>query len=375
MSVAKTKGYVNRLILFPETPKRLLIDYIKDSEDLIPAAFIYKSYNRRLKNSDWYDPGERTFASILGLRHIPKENWRKLIQEFLLLEEREWKKLGVIDGSTIVPTPEWLKKRKESYRKGNITVVDKVSINPKWLERGTRGTIARNGSPCTLIAAKKINSLVIYGSEDDREKLEAIFHLFPSFRRIKMCLLVKRDLQRVSDANLQNWITYDKFMEGTTKPFARIATAILACRMEEKFYTIFSRRNSIKDFSVSLFEKMEAVDKYVKNNYYVARANQSFENAILEIAQEHNYWDGNVLTDIKYLEEVLPKFDFLELLQYHSPGLTPAQVKLARDVLKYRKFKMDLHNYDIPLKKEEALEVEEDVDLEDEVEFEIEDEN
>jgi hypothetical protein len=314
------------------------IDYLKDT---LPAVHF-------VRITDFTTL--RQYKENLNLKRIDKSKWRDTIIDYQEMRKRILDKY-IKPLSDFKPTQDWLDKRKANRAVGFRTRVDKFDINPKII------TESKIDSP-TLMSfdeVKKSPRLSIYGLMEEKDNLMRISHSIKYgvrfSRRIAVYVVCKRDYDRLQKQNFHNWITYEKFMEGETKPFKVFATSVLIGKYIEKNYNLFSQTKTIKTLWGKLGEAMVELQKYTDSNK-TSVANE-FMESVIEHATTNNLFDPLIMDIFEYVKKNLPSFTFLEKInqdnpKYYIKSELPYKedtLDLIREILKNRRVRMDLKNY------------------------------
>lgn len=374
-----------KYILATERPKGVHLEYLK--EKYSSCKFVYKRYEKVLNGKLGYWYGGRDsmvdYTNLLDLKKFPKNQWRERIKEFKIIEDQLLSKFIPIEST--VPTAEWLEIRKNNRTLGNRTEVGKETIFPKWAERGQRGDVLCtfvHSRTFTLEEIRKHPRLNVYGTMEQKELLEKAYIIGQTNSRVRAVMVSQRDYTKLEKVKFHNWINISKFMEGKSKPFIIYCTALLLNKLKSDHLKLWEKKEYIGLLSTDLLEKMKIVGEVVNKNYRYC--DSSLQTDILAFAKENNLFDAGYLALYNELKEILPKFDFVSVMELPSykGNLTPAHMKLGVDILKYRKVKLNLNHYESPKPVETKAEIvtegwEPDGEEEDEVgefeEFDIED--
>jgi hypothetical protein len=163
----------------------------------------------------------------------------------------------------------------------------------------------------------------------------------------------ERELKRLEEIDLHNWIHIDKFMEGKHIVFKRAVTAYLIEQLAVEYREVFNRVERVGDISTDLHKKMEELIKY-KRTYYLGGDSSLYE-AIVKVAQDNNLFDlsiYSVYNDVKELFEKLPflKPVFAACSMYNGTG--KAMNDVICDLFKYYKQRIDWKHYNIRLNED-----------------------
>jgi hypothetical protein len=332
-------------------PKGVKLLFIKDQ--MKHVNFITKTHDKRLGSIRYGRGGLGTYAHICSLGNQPKSTWRAIIKEFQSILESIVGKVKKYDDIKV--TDEWLKARKESRAEVVRTSVSKEEINPKWGYSGNRTLMSFISRGTQLISTlHREKGLVIYGSEDQKQRLNQFKHI-----KVSVAVLSDRDMKKMEKYKIHNWIKIEQFMEGKNNIFKKTVTSSVVKKLIENNREAFRVIDDIKKLSTPLGESMNELKDYRRESSYI---DDDLMAEMQLIAEENNLFDIKIMDKVKEVSEKLAKFDFLPAFKLGSyDSLTPLQFKLAIEILKGRKFKLDLAHY---TKDTVVLSAEEDLELE-----------
>lgn len=314
-----------------------------------------------------------TYMDILGLRAIPKAQWREAIKEFQSIVEmyrKDWKDLDAL----VVPQ-EFIDSKKKARVKVSSTGVPgqrrqklKGEISGKEaspLERDVHGQNCKFVPKVyKLENAHKLPCLHVYGSQADKDRLD---HLYGAFKKctkdIKFIIFSDRELANLAKVELHNWIKLDKFMEGNNKPFKRIVTAYLVGKLKNQYKPVFSKRQHMQKISKDLHDKIEILDQYENANHpgYMSGNTESIIfPTLIEIAERDNLFDGEIYPIYQEVKTILDKFPFIKSVfdVMRSWGTDDPLQQVVVDLLKYNKHRVNLNHYTVKLTEDLPLEQE-----------------
>jgi len=308
------------------------------------------------------------YHSILGLKNYPKSQWRQLITEFQYVISLYSKDFIDVDAIDIPQT--WIDTQKAKRMKvlsNPVTVngVKKVRMKGEFsgkVATKTEITYCDRHSkfvPTTfkLEDVHKVNKLHVYAKEEQREKLDKLWSLFND--HANFVIVAQATIDNLQKADLHNWITLEKFMEGKNRPFRTMATQFLVERMTNKYTNTFKRTEVVKQISTDLYDKLEVIRQY-DNKYSKNYCDNKTKDIVLELALEQNLFDQEILVVYKQVEEVFNKLTFLNPLMgqinsYYG-GVDKDLLKAYVDLFKYNKHKVNLEHYTIKLNEDASLE-------------------
>lgn len=314
-----------------------------------------------------------TYMDILGLRTIPKYLWRAAIKEFqsiIAMYRKDW-----IDLDAVVVPQSFIDSRKKVRVKVTTTGTPGQRRLKLKGEIGGREASALerdvHGQNCKFVPtvykledAHKLKALHVYGSQEDKTRLD---HLYGAFRKckrnIKFIMFSERELANLEKVELHNWIKLDKFMEGVNKPFKRIVTAHLISKLKNKYRPVFSKIQHMEHISKDLYTKLNTLDNY-ENTYNAGYMSGDTETVIfgtlLEIAEANNLFDGEVYPIYQEVKTILDKFPFIKSVfdVMKTWGDSDPLQQVVIDLLKYNKHRVNLEHYTVKLTEDAPLEQE-----------------
>jgi hypothetical protein len=170
----------------------------------------------------------------------------------------------------------------------------------------------------------------------------------------------QRELTILKDSEIHNLISLETFMEGNTAPFKRMATACYIRKLMDEYKSIFERSTQVGYVSTELGEKLNALAKYVSDNYVIPNYSggsgpaREFLESMLTIAEENNLFDMNMYPEALEMRELLTKLVFLNPL-CQKIGFYNDQdpiINVMTDLFKYYKHRVNLKHYNIRINEE-----------------------
>ncbi len=324
-----------------EYPTKVEIEYLKDTATT--DVYLIKLSEFKL----------RDYIMYLNLDIHPKEEWIQRIKEYQRIVKEL---LGQFNHhKDYKPTEEWLKKRKDERTWGGATrvkkeeIYPKVGITPQKSLNGQHCVFSKVDKPILIANALKMKGLHIYDREENKVMMDKLFVIDMGLNhKVYTNLVSERDYQRLQTAKLHNWISYDEFMEGNTKPFQRYATAALINKLIEKHSKIFGDVDFIGEITTPFAEKLKTLSKYRATHYRYG--DEKLYAAMYEVAKEYDLWDRSVYNIYLEVERDIELFDFLNVMPtfdryFNQTKDKPIALKLAVDILKFRKFKLNFEHY------------------------------
>ena len=304
--------------------------------------------------------GYDNYYRILQLNKFPKSEWRNVIKEFQEMVRRVTSKFINLD-TLEVPQAFIDSKKKISFTNG---VAGPITRRKK-LEGELTGKVATTleravwGQNAKFVPtvfqmknAHRNKYLMVYGNSTHQTTFDKMFSAFPP-NTTRFMVLSERELKRMEEIDLHNWIHIDKFMEGNHIVFKRAATAYLIHKLTMEYTEVFQRIDRMGDISTDLYKKMLVLDSY-KKKYYLSGDHSLYES-IIKLAEEKNLFDFSIYSvynDVKELFEKLPflkpMFGMMSRWSSNNNGVNDA----LRDLFKYYKQRIDWKHYNIKLNEE-----------------------
>ena len=209
--------------------------------------------------------------------------------------------------------------------------------------------------------AHKAPYLTVYGSTVHTSTFDMMFSVFRTKKaKVKFIVFSERELTRLKDIDLHNWIHIDKFMEGKHIAFRRVITAYLIGQFTTDYRSVFNRTNRMGEISTDLCNKMTELEKYRDANHM--NGSDTLYKTMLEVAEADKLFDMSIYPlylEMKSIFEKLPfiKSVFSACTSYvnSNDGMNNA----LRDLFKYYKQRIDWKHYNIRLNEEVVTPVDE----------------
>jgi hypothetical protein len=336
-------------------------EYLKNVNRRGHTEYIVKKEKSfKLGNAKEALAGYDNYYRILELNKFPKSEWRNVIKEFQEMVRRVT--ANFINLDTLQVPQEFIdSKKKISFTNG----VAGPKQRRKKLEGELTGKVASAlervvyGQNAKFVPtvfqmknAHRIEYLMVYGNSTHQTTFDEMFSVFPN-KTTRFMVLSERELKRMEEIDLHNWIHIDKFMEGNHIVFKRAATAYLIHKLTMEYTEVFNRIDRMGDISTDLYKKMLVLDSY-KRKYYLHGDHTLYES-IIKIAEENNLFDFSIYSvynDVKELFEKLPflkpMFGMMSRYGSNNNGVNDA----LRDLFKYYKQRIDWKHYNIKLNDE-----------------------
>lgn len=328
--------------------------------------FVKKSPFKLRSKTGAVDYG-KFYDSVLNLSMYPKAQWRQLITEFQYVVNLYAK--DFIDVDAIEIPQEYKDAQKAKRMKVTVAAVKgpkKVRMKGEFTGKvGTKMEITLSEQYCKFVPttfkledAHKVSKLHVYAKEADKKKMDALWSRANHI--VNFVLVAQATYDNLQKADLHNWITIDKFMEGKNRPFKVIATEFLIHDLIEKKVATFRRIHVVEGISLDLANKLQELKTYDANNNR-SYADQETMKAIILHATENKLFDEPIYTTYKQVCEVFTKLPFLDTLldktTYSTRSNTDAGIVQAIiDLFKYYKQRVNLEHYKLILTEDAPLE-------------------
>jgi hypothetical protein len=201
--------------------------------------------------------------------------------------------------------------------------------------------------------AHKAPYLTVYGSAVHTSTFDMMFSVFPTKKaNVKFIVFSERELTRLKDIDLHNWIHIDKFMEGKHITFRRVVTAYLIDQLTTNYRSVFSRTDRMQHISTDLTDKMVQLKQYRDTNHM--HGSDKLYKTMLEVAEADNLFDMSIYPLYLEIKNVFGKLPFINSMFQASSsynvkdGMTDA----LRDLFKYYKQRIDWKHYNIRINEE-----------------------
>ena len=323
------------------------------------APFKLRSKSGQTDYAKYYD-------SVLGLNMYPKNQWRQLIQEFQYVVGLYAKDFINLDA---IEVPQSFKDAQKAKRL-KITVAavkgpKKVRMKGEFSGKvGTKMEVSLSDQYCKFVPTTfkmedihKSSKLHVYGKESDKKELDRLWSAFNG--QAKFVIVAQATIDNLQKADLHNWITINKFMEGKNRPFKTMATEFLIEKLLEDKRATFQRTEIVREISNDLADKLELLNKYHRDNS-MSYADNNTKNLIIEHAKENNLFDQPVYMVYNQVNEVFTKLPFLNTLLdrmgYRSSDSDSPFITAIVDLFKYHKHKVNLEHYTLKLTEDAPLE-------------------
>ena len=337
---------------------RTIIPDNKTSYFVKKSPFKLRSKTGQIDYGKYYD-------SVLNLSMYPKAQWRQLIQEFQYIVGLYAKDFIDVDA---IDVPQSFKDAQKAKRmKVTVAAVagpKKVRLKGEFSGKvGTQMQIDLSDQHCKFVPTTfkmedihKLKMLHVYAKEADKKKLDNAWSCFN--KHALFVIVAQATHDNLQKADLHNWITLDKFMEGKNRPFKTIATEFLIRDLIETYSDTFKRINTVRDVSIDLADKLQTLHQY-HNSQYRSYCDADTRKAIIEHAIANNLFDQPTYLVYKQVNEVFTKLPFLDAILgtmgYSNVKQNPLITAIV-DLFKYHKHRVNLEHYKLILTEDAPLE-------------------
>jgi hypothetical protein len=297
------------------------------------------------KNDNYY--------KILNLQSIQKKYWREAIIEFQGIVN------SMISGfknlEDVVIPDSFIQSRKQITGRTGVNRREKLAGDiivkeARQLERFVDGKNCKFvPDTWSLKDMPKKKTLIVYGHHDDSLDLDKLYSITCGKMNITIISLSTKEIKVLEALELNNVMSYSKFMEGTNKPFKKLVTAYLINKLMSDQAYVFRKYTYLKNVSSDLMNKLSLLEDYRNKNY--RDGSTEIYTAMLELAQENNLFDYSIYHEYIRMKETLEKLYFLNSIlgslnfySYNS-SMSPGVERAIVDLMKYHKFKVNLDHY------------------------------
>ena len=303
------------------------------------------SYSKSLKRDNYYQ--------LLELSKIKKEHWREAIAEFQGIVNSMISGFKNLD-DVIVPDS-FIQSRKQTSGRIGVSRREKMAGDiivkeARQLERFVDGKNCKFvPDTWSLKDMAKMKTLIVYGHHDDSLDLDKLYSIICGKLNITIISLSTKEIKVLEKLELNNVMSYSKFMEGKSKPFKKLVTAYLINKLIVNQRYVFTKSSYLKSVSSELTDKIDLLEKYRNTNY--REGSTEIYKAMVELAEENNLFDYSIYHEYIRMKETLERLYFLNAIfgslnfySYNSK-MSPDVERAIVDLMKYHKFKVDLKHY------------------------------
>ena len=341
-------------------------DYLRTLLPDNKTIYFVKKSPFKLRSKTGQTDYAKYYDSILGLSKWPRTQWRELIQEFQYvvgLYQKDFVDADAID------VPQSFKDAQKAKRMKVLTLPTKgpkkVRLKGEFSGKvGTRMSVDLSDQYCKFVPTTFKMEIIhqrtilnVYAKEVDKKKMDNAWSCFN--KHALFVLVAQATYDNLQKADLHNWITIDKFMEGKNRPFKTIATEFLIRDLIETYSATFKRIETVKEISADLADKLQTLHQY-HNSQYRSYADDDTRKAVIEHATANNLFDQPTYLVYKQVNEVFTKLTFLDAILdtmgYSNSKKNGAMMTAIVDLFKYHKHRVNLEHYTIKLTEDAPLE-------------------
>jgi hypothetical protein len=329
--------------------------------------FIKKDKPFKLRSGTQID--YHTYYSLLNLPNYPKKQWRQLIQELqhvVSLYSKDFINCDAVDIPETWTAAQKAKRMKVLAKPITVNGVKKVRMKGEFSGKvGSKMEVNMTDQYAKFVPVTfkmeeihKRDGLAVYGKEADKKQLDKLWSVFN--KHASFIIVAQATYDNLQKAELHNWITIDKFMEGKNRPFKTMATEILIEQLVKDKKATFDRINIVKTVSTDLADKLTTLYSYDRN-HSKPYADRATKEIIIEHAKQNNLFDQPIYMVYKQVNEVFEKLPFLNdmlgVMHYTCSEGNPL-IKALTDLFKYHKHRVNLEHYTLKLTEDAQLEQE-----------------
>jgi hypothetical protein len=334
--------------------------------------FIKKDKPFTLRSGNQID--YHTYWSLLKLENYPKSQWRQLIKELqhvVSLYSKDFINCDAIDIPETWTAAQKAKRMKILAKPTTVNGVKKVRMKGEFSGKvGTKTEVNMSDQYAKFVPTTfkmeeihKLSMLHVYAKEADKKKMDSWWSVFD--KHVKFVIVAQATFDNLQKAELHNWITIDKFMEGKNRPYRTMATEFLIDDLVKINKYTFDRIEFVKEISTDLADKLNTLRIYHRNNNR-NYANDEVKNIVVAHAKENNLFDQETYMIYKQVDEVLTKLPFLNAMLgkmgYAIRNEDKSLIDALIDLFKYHKHRVNLEHYTLKLTEDAPLEQELTVD-------------
>jgi len=346
-------------------------DFTKGKQDylrsILPDKQIYfvKKSPFKLRSKTGQTDYAKYYDSVLGLHNYPRTQWRQLIQEFQYVVGLYQK--DFIDADAIEIPQSFKDAQKAKRMKITVAAVKgpkKIRMKGEFSGKvGTQTSVNLSDQYCKFVPTTykfenihKLTKLHVYAKEADKKKMDNAWSCFN--KHAVFVLVAQATFDNLQKADLHNWITIDKFMEGKNRPFKTIATEFLINDLITNYNATFKRIDTVREISTDLADKLQTLNEY-HNSQYRSYCDDTTKLAVIEHAKANNLFDQPTYLVYKQVNEVFTKLPFLnailDTMGHRESKLGSPMMVAIVDLFKYHKHKVNLEHYKIKLTEDAPL--------------------
>ena len=367
LRISDLTGYnVSSVYIYDDVLPKGKQDYLRTLLPDNKTIYFVKKSPFKLRSRTGQTDYTKYYDSVLGLHNYSKEQWVPLIREFRYvvgLYQKDFVDADAID------IPQSFKDAQKAKRMKVLTLPTKgpkkVRLKGEFSGKvGTRMSVDLSDQYCKFVPTTFKMEIIhqrtilnVYAKEADKKKMDNAWSCFN--KHALFVLVAQATYDNLQKADLHNWITIDKFMEGKNRPFKTIATEFLIRDLIEKYSDSFKGIETVKAISTDLADKLQTLHQY-HNSQYRSYADDDTRKAVIEHATANNLFDQPTYLVYKQVNEVFTKLTFLDAIldtmgYSNSKHNSPMMVAIV-DLFKYHKHRVNLEHYKLILTEDAPLE-------------------
>lgn len=307
-----------------------------------------------------------SYYELLDLKHVKRKLWREYIKEFesfinFLLAD-------IVDLNTFKFPQKFLdfkqaakdaaKAKRLATIKANRGNTKKIKLKGDvYVKEGER-LQKYTGNNCKFVPTKynletvpSLSNIFIYDKYSRQKNVDDLFHL-SNKHKIKVLTTSDREYKILENANIHNLISYETFMKGKTKTFARIVTSSHIYNLIRKYDSFFSRVDMVSNVNKELGKKAKALIKYAKEHFpsHFKYNDDTLITSMQNIAEITRFYDYSIYDDYLYVKKELSNFNAHNVICHsigylgrdnHEQIMTDVYV----DTMKYHKKRVNIKYY------------------------------
>jgi hypothetical protein len=293
------------------------------------------------------------YYQLLELSKIKKEHWREAIIEFQGIVNSMISGFKNLD-DVVVPDS-FIQSRKQITGRVGVSRREKLAGDiivkeARQLERFVDGKNCKFvPDTWSLKDIPKKKTLIVYGHHDDSLDLDKLYSITCGKMNITIISLSTKEIKVLEALELNNVMSYSKFMEGKSKPFKKLVTAYLINKLILNQSYVFRKSDYLKSISTELADKMDLLERYRNTNY--RDGSTEIYKAMIDLAEENKLFDYSIYHEYIRMKETLERLYFLNAIMgslnfySYNSGMSPGVERAIVDLMKYHKFKVNLDHY------------------------------
>jgi hypothetical protein len=349
-------------------------DYLRSISNRNNKMFIVKKNKpfKLMSKGGSYD----SYNNILSLSKHPKTEWRERIKEFQYVQSLMTK--NILDLDKFEVPQHFIDARKKTSLKvvNGVATSGPVERRKKLegevtgkmayaLERTVFGQYSKYVSETIQMkTAHQLSYLMVYGGSGHSVQMDRMYSIFPT--TTKFMVFSERELTRLKEIDLHNWIHIDDFMKGNNIVFKRAVTSALIYKFKRELYRpVFDKMTRMTYISTDIHDKMQELVKY-SEKYYL-HGNQDLLDSMIKLAEENNLFDESIYSTYNEIKGMFDSLPFINPVFQAAPNYTTdkdAMTDVICDLFKYYKQRIDWKNYNIKLNEEVVTPIVEDSQIE-----------